>query len=82
MQFNLSNEYPSSPLLVVRQASGHLRQAEGLSLPLSLKLTFEQRQLLELDILRVAVAGGALRLLGLLLEGSLGEGVYPVHEGP
>lgn len=50
--------------------------------PPSLKLTFEQRQLLELDILRVAIAGGALRLLGLLLEGSLGEGVYPVHEGP
>lgn len=52
------------------------------SLPISLKLTFKQWQLLELNILRVAIAGRALRLLGLLLEGSLGEGVYPVHEGP
>jgi len=46
------------------------------------RLTFEQRQLLEFHILRVAIAGGALRLLGFFLQGSLSEGVYPVHKSP
>lgn len=76
MQFNLSNGSLASPSL--EKTPGTLETSGKVSL----QLTFEQWQLLKLDILRVAIAGGALRLLGLLLEGSLGEGVYPVHEGP
>lgn len=46
------------------------------------RLTSELRQLLKLDVLGVTIAGRALRLLGLLLERPLGEGVYPVHKIP
>lgn len=42
--------------------------------------TFEQGQRLQLDVLRVAVPGAALRLLGLLLERPLRERVNAVDE--
>lgn len=44
------------------------------------ELTFQQRQRLELHILRVAVPRGALRLLSLFLERPLRERVDPIHE--
>lgn len=43
--------------------------------------TFEKGQSLQLDVLVVPVPGAALRLLGLLLERPLGEGVDPIDEG-
>lgn len=42
--------------------------------------TFEGRQRLQLDILRVPVPRAALRLLRLLLERSLGERIDAVDE--
>ncbi|KYB26643.1 hypothetical protein TcasGA2_TC033586 [Tribolium castaneum] len=42
--------------------------------------TFEQRQRLQLHVLRVPVPGAALRLFRLLLERALGEGIDPIDE--
>lgn len=45
-----------------------------------LMLTFQRRQLLQLNILRISVARGTLTLFTLLLERTFGERVDSIHK--